>query len=203
MKEASVNSGSMGIWKMSKTIGVIAEDNSDIDVIVEILAKYLERNSFTVKHFVGNGCGKLVQKCGSWAETLVKRGCDHIFLFHDLDRNNETELRKKLIKKINPLNLECSLIVIPTEELEAWLLSDMEALKKTFSLKKVPKKISNCESVKSPKEHLATLVWNSDRKQYINTVHNKRITQNMTLENLRRCSSFFLFDQYVIKNLSC
>jgi hypothetical protein len=185
---------------MSKTIGIIAEDNSDIEVIVEILAKYLERNAFSVKHFVGNGCGKLMQKCGSWADTLTKRGCDHILLFHDLDRNSEAELRKRLVAKIAPSGLERSIIVIPTEELEAWLLSDVEAIKKTFSLKKLPKRIANCEVVKSPKEHLAALVWSSDRKQYMNTVHNRRISQYTSLENLRRCSSFAAFDQYVTDN---
>ena len=38
MKEALAKSGSMGIWKMSKIIGIIAEDNSDVEVIIEILS---------------------------------------------------------------------------------------------------------------------------------------------------------------------
>lgn len=37
---------------MSKTIGLIAEDKSDIDVIHEILKKYLKFGSFRVKNLL-------------------------------------------------------------------------------------------------------------------------------------------------------
>ncbi len=61
---------------MSKKIGVIAEDNSDIEVIEEILKKHLNSNGFKVKKFVGNGCGKLRNKCDSWTKILIDSGCD-------------------------------------------------------------------------------------------------------------------------------
>ena len=82
---------------MSKKIGLIAEDKSDIAVVTEILAKYINRNEFSIKSFVGNGCGKLRQKCDSWAENLIKSGCGHVFIFHDLDRNDANKLRKSLL----------------------------------------------------------------------------------------------------------
>lgn len=184
---------------MSKKIGVIAEDDSDVDVIAEILAKYMVKNTFSVKSMVGHGCGKIRQKCDSWSRLLFKRGCEHVFLFHDLDRDNEADLRKLLEKKLSPKVTPNSLIVIPIEELEAWLLSDTEAIQHVFSLPKRPKKISNCESVTSPKEHLAKMVWLSGGKRYVNTIHNKKISERVSLENLKRCSSYTNFDNYLVK----
>lgn len=182
---------------MSKKIGVIAEDNSDIEVVIEILAKYLIRNTFSVKKFVGNGCGKVKQKCDSWSKLLFKSGCEHVFLFHDLDKNKEAKLRKLLELKLPPNDNPNTLIVIPVEELEAWLLSDVDAIQKTFSLSKTPKKIDECEIVASPKEHLTKMIWHSDKKRYVNTIHNKKICEKTSLENLRRCSSFSGIDKYI------
>lgn len=186
---------------MPKKIGVIAEDKSDVEVVTEILSKYMPRNQFSVNHFVGNGCGKVKQKCDSWTKTLINRGCEHIFILHDLDKNNESNLRKILEKKVHPNIFKNSLIIIPIEELEAWLLSDSEAIKQVFSLPKAPKKITDCESIQSPKEYLENLVWKIGRKRYLNTIHNKKISQFMSLENLVRCSSFTIFDKYICENL--
>lgn len=182
---------------MINNIGIIAEDDSDVDVIVEILSKYIARNKFGVKKFTGIGCGKLRNKCDSWAASLFKSGCNHVFIFHDLDRNNEKTLRKLLERKVPPGDYPNSLIVIPVEELEAWLLSDSDAIQKTFSLSKAPKKIHECENVESPKEHLGEVVWHLGKKRYVNTIHNKKISQFTALAHLRRCPSFELFDKYV------
>lgn len=189
--------GSMGIWKLSKKIGVIAEDNSDIEVVSEILAKYINVNDFTVKKFIGHGCGKLRNKCASWAKLLTKQGCSHILLFHDLDRHCETVLRKDLEDKIRLQGICDSIVVIPIEEMEAWLLSDPEAIKSAFSLKSKPKNISDCEAISSPKEYLRNLVWSLGRKKYLNTVHNKKIANLTSLNNLKRCRSFKVLDEYL------
>ncbi len=182
---------------MSKKIGIIAEDDSDIQVVNEILSKYLSVNEYKIKKFVGNGCGKLRQKCQSWTENLFRQGCAHVLVFHDLDRNNENELRELLKKKVPPSSYPNSLIVIPIEEMEAWLLSDSNALKETFSLNKKPKHIGNCESIPSPKEHIAKLIWGIGKKRYLNTAHNSKIAKYTSLGNLRRCNSFIPLDKYI------
>lgn len=182
---------------MSKAIGVIAEDVSDVEVVIALFEKYVPRNTFYVRRFVGNGCGKLRSKCRTWAENLLRGGCEHIFLFHDRDRHKEEALRKSLLAKLPPRDFPQSVIVIPVEEMEAWLLSDEEAIKAVFALKETPKRYINCEDVNSPKEELERLVWVSGKKRYLNTVHNKRIAEKTTLENLRRCPSFVPFDEFV------
>lgn len=186
---------------MSKILGVIAEDDSDVEVLTEIFTKYMIRNTFTVKKFVGNGCGKVRQKCDIWTQLLFKRGCNHVFILHDLDKNNEVKLRKLLEKKVPPIKNPNSLIVIPTQELEAWLLSDTFAIKEVFSLPKTPKKITYCETVASPKEHLTDMVWKTGRKRYVNTIHNKKISEKTSLINLQRCPSFNVLNLYMLDNV--
>lgn len=187
----------MATSKTSKSIGIIAEDVSDVDVVSVLLEKYSPKNTFSIRRFVGNGCGKLKNKCRTWAQALIQGGCQHVFLFHDLDRNAERDLRDLLAAKLPSKEFPTTLVVIPIEELEAWLLSDENALKGAFNLKATPKRYKNCEEVKSPKEELQRLLWNSDRKRYLNTVHNKRIAEKVSLANLRRCPSYRAFDQYV------
>lgn len=184
---------------MSKKIGVIAEDKSDIAVIEEILCKYINKKSFSIRSFTGQGCGKLKSKCASWADNLIKAGCDHILLFHDLDRNKLSKLRLELEAKFD--KKKNVLVVIPVEEIEAWLLSDAEAIKKVFSLKNAPKISGHCETIASPKEYLANLVWLSDKKRYLNTVHNVKISQELSLEKLRKCQSFIPLDNYLVQHV--
>jgi len=186
---------------MSKLIGVIAEDASDVQVINAILDKYLSSNQFSIRKFVGNGCGKLRNKCGAWANMLVKSGCEHIMVFHDRDRNEEKEIRRILESKVCRGEFPNSIIVIPVEELEAWLLSDAKAIKVVFNLRKTPKKITNCEAIESPKEYLRGLVWRIGRKRYLNTTHNKKIAEQSDVAHFQRCKSYKPFDKYVRENI--
>lgn len=191
----------MATSRTSKTLGVIAEDTSDVDVIKVFFEKYAPANSFSVKKFVGNGCGKLHGKCRAWAENLFTAGCDHVFLFHDQDRHDLDRLRTSLRAKIPANDFPKTVVVIPVEEIEAWLLSDSEAIKAAFSLKKVPKRIKDVARVTNPKGHLSDLVRAAGNKTYVNTIHNKKIAEKVSLENLRRCKSYEDFDQYVLKNV--
>lgn len=182
---------------MSKKIGIIAEDASDIEVISEILGKYIDQCDFSVKRFVGNGCGKLRSKCKSWASLLSKSGCEHILLFHDLDRNNEVSLRKDLEGKVGKDDFPNSIVVIPIEEMEAWLLVDPVAIKTVFGLSKEPKIANQPESICSPKEYLRDIVWKTGKKRYINTAHNKKIATEISVEKFNNCKSYSKLDKYI------
>ncbi|MET0107227.1 MAG: DUF4276 family protein, partial [Sedimenticola sp.] len=156
---------------------------------------------FSIKKFVGNGCGKLRSKCGSWASMLSKLGCEHIMIFHDRDRNDEKDIRHIIETKVCKVDYPNSIIVIPVEELEAWLLADAKAIKVAFNLKKAPKKIGNCEAIESPKEFLRDVVWNIGKKRYLNTMHNKKIAEHSNISNFLRCKSYRPFDKYVRENI--
>jgi hypothetical protein len=182
---------------MSKRIGIIAEDKSDVEVVIHIIGKYVDRGAFTIRKFVGNGCGKLRNKCDRWAATLFQSGCDHVMVFHDLDRHDKAALKALLRRKVPADRYPRSVVIIPIEEMEAWLLSDERAIQETFGLKKPPPRIENCEAIKSPKEYLAQVVWSIGKTRYLNTAHNERIAERVSIDNLRRCSSFLELDAYI------
>ena len=186
---------------MSDKIGIIAEDKSDVAVVNAILLKYLDDGSFGIKKFVGRGCSRIQKKCCAWAVTLKEMGCNHLFVVHDLDDNDEEKLRAHLQSLVDQSGFDASLVIIPVLEMEAWFLADPVAIRQTFQLKKEPKAIGNTESVRDPKKHLRDLVWKIGKKRYLNTVHNVRIARTCRLTYIRRCRSLKPPDKYVTKKL--
>src|SRR5947208_3778433 len=182
----------MAALRRSIKVGVIAEDDSDVDVIHIILKKITPRRAFCIRTFIGHGCGKLRYKGRVWASQLASRGCYVLLFVHDLDRQDLVTLRETLQAALAPCPLQPYLIVIPIEELEAWLLTDAEALQQSFSLKRRPKCPSNPEKVVDPKRELERLIWlTSDKsKRYVNSIHNVRIAERVAVSALRKCTAF-------------
>lgn len=181
-------------------IGVIAEDESDVAVTKELIRKFKSDNSFCVRRFVGDGCGKLRNKCRAWAHQLHLQGCTVLLFIHDLDKKNLKTLRKDLVEALNPSPIAKHAILIPVEEIEAWLMCDVSALKKTFSIKKSFNLPGNPESIISPKEKLELLIWihSGKTKRYINTVHNPTIAKHISVSSLRKCAAFREFEKFVV-----
>jgi hypothetical protein len=178
-------------------IGVIAEEANDVEVLYELTSKLIPENTFSFKQFVGHGSGKLRRKCGAWAETLLARGCTCLVVIHDLDRADEEELRPSLETQVRGIQFARYVILIPIEEIEAWLLSDPSALQFVFKMRKVPRIPSRPERISSPKEFLSTLVSKNSRAQYLNTVHNRRIASALIIESLDRCPSFAQYPTFI------
>ncbi len=157
------------------SIGLIAEDDSDVAVMKEITLKILKPQLIGFKKFVGDGCGKVRRKCGAWAQLLVRQGCRWIAVVHDLDTHDEAALRNRLSIAIAGANAEATVVVIPKREIEAWLLYDGKAIASAFRETKLPKLPKNPEVLEDPKKHLRDLIWATYRKDYVNTIHNLRI----------------------------
>lgn len=184
---------------MAVRIGIIAEDISDIEVL-KILAKKVSKKTFSVSHFVGKGCGPLARKTPGWCKNLWLKGCTHILLVHDLDRNNLDDLRLRLEAILRLAPQLFTAVVIPSEELEAWLLSDTVAISKVLNLPKKLKEIHHPEKVLSPKEHIGEMVRKSSNSQrtYINTVHNCLIANEMDINKITaKCPSFSGFSNFL------
>ena len=180
-------------------IGVIAEDKSDVDVIREITLGLLKPGKIGFRSFVGNGCGKLRRKCGSWAGTLVKQGCPFVVVVHDLDRSEEESLRRHLTQAIQPARAALSVILIPKHEIEAWLLCDATAIAAAFRETKKVKLPGTPEHLPDPKRTLEELVWTKYRKTYLNTVHNALVARHINSALLKKCTSFALHPPFVAK----
>jgi hypothetical protein len=183
-------------------IGVIAEEQNDVDVLYELTCKVIPENNFSFSKFIGHGCGKLRRKCKAWSKNLILRGCSHLVVMHDLDDNNENRLRKELEKILVDTGFTGHLILIPIFEIEAWLLFDMLALKETFSMKRNPKVSQHPETIREPKKYLRDIVLNICNKHYINTIHNKRIANAISINKLSGCRSFSPYPHFLVNNLS-
>lgn len=190
--------GAFFVTKMR--IGIIAEDDSDIEVLKHFASKLTSR-SFSVDKFVGKGCGSLKRKTAGWCKALIQKGCSSVVLVHDRDRHDEQILRGELERLLVDVNMLTKVVVIPCEELEAWLLSDTKALKIAMKLESLPKVINHPERIESPKEHIGKLVRAHSKnmnKQYVNTVHNLLIAKALSVAVVSaRCPSFHHFEEFV------
>jgi hypothetical protein len=195
-----VNSGKVADFNYMaiKKVGIIAEDKSDVAVI-KVLIERLRDAPVSVKHFVGNRCGKIVSKSNAWSKELARAGCRYLVVVHDLDRGNRIDVEARLNRAISESPILHSLILIPVQEIEAWLPSDELAVSNFFNLKPHLKKISNPEDINSPKEKLGQLVYQSTggKKRYVNSIHNERIVRQVSLIRLRSCQSFIPLEKFV------
>jgi hypothetical protein len=179
-------------------IGIIAEDASDVKVIVELVRKICPKN-YGVSQFVGEGCGRIVGKCRTWSEQLKERGCKYLLIIHDSDRRDVKCLEKMLADGLNASPIDNYAIVIPVREIEAWLLSDENAITTAMHLRKKLGKVVSPEKVLDPKKKLGEIIYVYSEKKiiYVNTIHNQRIANACSIETLRRCESFDAFYKFV------
>jgi Domain of unknown function (DUF4276) len=186
---------------MTTKIGIIAEDFSDVEVI-KILAKKLSSKTFSYAHFVGKGCGPLQRKTPAWCKAFHAKGCSQVILVHDRDRNDLQTLKARLEQLFLSAPQRRKFVAIPNEELEAWLLSDVSAIKTSLNLRKTLKVIHHPESIPSPKEHIGKIVSASSAKatRYVNTVHNKGIAENIDVSKIvSKCPSFREFREFFVE----
>lgn len=172
--------------------GLIAEDASDIEVIKK-LAKKVSGKGISASHFVGKGCGPIRKKALGWCKAFAIKGCTQILLVHDRDKSDVAILTAALQDVLQPAPQLRKVVVVPSEELEAWLLSDHEAIKKALNLRKAIKEEHHPERIESPKEYLGAAVWKVSLKtvQYVNAVHNPVIADHIDIARIsRKCPSF-------------
>ena len=185
-------------------IGIIAEDDSDVDSL-QVLIKKITNKNIATKRFVGKGCGKLKRKCSAWSFQLKNRGCNLLIFIHDLDRWNLNELNTKLLESLLPSAIAKYIICIPIEEMEAWFLSDPRALRDAMNLKRIPNIKGLPESIKSPKEYLGQIIFSASNgdKIYLNTKHNVKISEHVSIDSIKnRCPSFNPLYEFIMTHCS-
>lgn len=184
-------------------VGVIAEDDCDVDSVGVLIHRIADNEYIGIKKFVGRGCGKLRRKCHAWAEELKRRGCSLLVLMHDLDDNDLKHLRGEIQNALNPCPITIHLICIPVQEFEAWLLSDPEAIKTAMHLENTPNVKVSPETINCPKEYLSKLIYKASNREkiYINTKHNARIAARVSIDKARnKCPSFVPFYKFIQSN---
>jgi hypothetical protein len=186
-----------------RRIGIIAEDDSDIEVLKHFLSKLTSRR-VSVAQFTGKGCGAIKRKTPGWCAAFVQKGCSAIVLVHDRDKHKESKLRSELELVLASCGMQdIASVVIPCEELEAWLLSDTQALKVALKLTNIPKNIPHPEDINSPKEFIGKLVRQHSKSKgmrYVNTIHNLHIASALNVASISgKCPSFKRFEKFVAR----
>ncbi|MGO9287385.1 MAG: DUF4276 family protein [Polyangia bacterium] len=112
-----------------------------------------------------------------------------------LQQANWCALIPAVFVHVDPEHLLC----IPIEEIEAWLLSDPEAIATAIGLANPPKVPQNTETIPSPKEFLQRLVRRASNGEriYVHTQHNEKVAEYLHFGRVRRCSSFVPFYDFV------
>ncbi len=183
-----------------KSIGIIAEDDSDFESTKIIIRRIIGIDKMPFKKAIGNGCGKVRRKALDYANNLQKKGCDLIILIHDLDRHDVTSLREDLEGKLKSASVFNRFICIPTEEIEAWFLSDPHGIKDALNLKRIPNISGKPETISSPKEKLGECVYLCSNKEkiYLNTKHNEILSKTISINLMRqKCPSFDLLYSFI------
>lgn len=188
---------------MAKIVGIIGEDKSDTDVLAIIIRKASPSRRYTFKTYHGAGKGKIIGKCNQWAKDLFHRGCTALVVIRDLDCESLDEVTLRLRKALEPSPIANYCIVVPVKMIEAWILSDTEAIMSALNLRDVPSSIPAPELISDPKSRLAELIyrWSEKRKRYLLTRDNARIAQCLNLEKLRNCASFGPLNSFITKSL--
>jgi hypothetical protein len=188
---------------MAKVVGLIGENKSDTDVLGAIIRKASPSRRFKFKTFHGHGKGKIVGKCNQWAKNLRDRECTALILAQDLDDDSLTEVKNKLKDALEPSPIANYCVVIPVRMIEAWILSDTEAIKNALNLPSVPNDIPSPELLPDPKSRLAEVIYISSqrRRRYMLTKDNGSIAAHLRLECLRSCPSFRPLEDFIINRL--
>lgn len=186
--------------KTKKPIGIIAEDDSDVECVKVLIKRISGRDNIKIHKFVGKGCGKIKRKSNAWAKQLELKGCSTLILIHDLDSNKIPELKKQLSENLAPCPIKNHLICIPVQELESWFLSDPDSIKSSMNLYRSPKVAGLPENINSPKEYLGSLIYNASNKEkiYVNTFDNLKIANIISLTKIKNlCPSFIPFSDFI------
>jgi len=177
--------------------GILGEDKSDVATLKVLIRKLANDKSVSIKTKGYCGCGEMLRKGGKQLKLFAKLGCNRLIVCYDADNEKQTnryqEVVKNIIKKsgLTGLEKEIICIVIPVQEIEAWILADIEAVAHIFE-NWHPKPISKPESIDSPKEYLEKLSRDAKKRpRYNHATHNEKVVQYLDLDKvIEKCPSF-------------
>ena len=172
---------------------VLAEDRSDAESLVVLIRRISGMDNATIHRKGFNGCGELCRKAWCHIQDFTRKGARRFIICHDSDGANPGAVKQKvrdaLAAKIQVPDDCC--IVVPVQELEAWIIADEAAITKAIpSL--VIKLVSQPESVPSPKEWLVDESRKGrSRPLYVPTIFNEKVAAFLDLQKVqRKCPSF-------------
>ncbi len=188
--------------------GILGEDKSDVETL-KVLIRRLQishnRPIVGIRGIGYGGTGELIKTGAQGLSNLAGNGCTKFVISRDADCKNTDELRAQIAEKIiRPSGVSaCICVLIPVQEIEAWLLADIGSASRIFTGWK-PKEISNPESIVNPKEHLEKLSRKENQQpRYRHAVHNPKLAEHVDLAIIaKRCPSFRPLENLVFQGKS-
>ena len=134
--------------------GVIGEDPSDVETLKVLIRRLANNEKLPVFVKGYSGCGEMLRKGASQLKLFAGKGVVRFVVCYDADRGNpvarELEARQKVWDKAlaDGIHGECC-IVVPIQELEAWILADLSSVSKVIT-SWTPKDVSSPELINDP-----------------------------------------------------
>lgn len=184
---------------------VLGEDRSDAEVI-QILIRRIAGNDKLSVHPKGyDGCGQLLRKGARDLDEFLSQGYERFVIAYDADSDDPVarheRARAEILARSRVPSHACC-IVVPVQELEAWLLADIAAVRGKWPNWR-PDPIANPEQIEDPKEHLERLSRDAQRRpRYSHRVDNPILARLVDLTAVeRKCPSFRVLAMFVRDNL--
>jgi hypothetical protein len=173
--------------------GILGEHDSDANTLKVLVRKLVGNDSLTVKAKGYGGCGKLLKDGARDLRLFKELMLTRFIVCHDADGPDPNENRDLVMERIvrpSGLAQDCC-IVIPVQELEAWILADIECAPKVFGSWR-PAPIPNPEGIPKPKEYIERLCYSDKpRRRYKHAVDNERMARHLDVEKVaRKCAEF-------------
>lgn len=178
--------------------GILAEDRSDVEVLQSLVQRIAtaagDKKALSFKTKGYSGCAEMIRKGARDIRLFAGMSVNRVIVCYDSDRcapgERVKEVEEEVLQKAGVKVESC--IVVPVQEIEAWILADMDAVKHVLTAwKSVPKSHTNPESLNDPKEHLERLSKRHGKPLYVHAIHNSKVAKHLNLDLLRqRCPSF-------------
>lgn len=172
---------------------ILAEDRSDANSLANLVKRIGQIESRIMRKGF-SGCGELCRKASAHILNFADQGATHFIICQDSDGHDPVQIRNSICqtieRKIN-LNEYDHLIVVPVQELEAWLIADESALQKVIPSFKL-QKVNHPETIQSPKEWLIQKSRTGRSKPlYSPVTHNEKVSAHLDIDTVKsKCNSF-------------
>lgn len=175
------------------SIAVLAEDRSDALALVTLVKRISRIPNCTVLQKGFGGCGQLRRKSCRIMEELSLRGATRFIICHDSDDSDPAEIKAKVRAALvrNGRSRFDYEIVVPVQELEAWIVADSDAIRPVIPSLWI-RNVDAPERMPRPKEWLREESRRGRSKPiYVPTIHNCKVVNFIDLDKLeQKCPSF-------------
>lgn len=182
--------------------GVIGEDQSDVETLKVLIRRLANNEKLPVQTKGYSGCGEMLRKGARQLKLFADRGADRFVVCYDADRQNPERRRQEAADKVwrkardEGVDGACC-IVVPIQELEAWILADLSSVSKVITTWN-PRDVGTPELVNDPKEYLERLSREYQKPRYIHALHNQKIARHLDLGKIAgKCESFVPLRDFV------